>query len=63
MARTSVGCAWPDDAHGDAAAEIEQAAALGVEQLAAAPPHEGERRGAVVRVEALLRQGHEVRVR
>ena len=53
----------PDDAHGDAGAEVEHAATLGVEELAAAAAHEGERRGPVVRVEALLRQGHEVRVR
>ncbi len=53
----------PDDAHGDAGAEVEHAATVGVEQLAAAPAHEREGRGAVVRVKALFRQGQQVRVR
>jgi hypothetical protein len=53
----------PEDAHGDAGAEVEHAAAVGVEELAPAPAHEDEGRRSVVRVEALPRQGQEFRVR
>ena len=46
-------------AHGDAGAEVEPAAPVGVEHLAAATAHERERGRLVVGVEALAREGDE----
>ena len=52
-----------DRAHGDARAEVEPAPTIGVEKLAAAAAHDGERRGLVIGIEALAGEGDEVGVR